>query len=243
MRQMIIAFTGLLLSATAGAQTGIGTTVPDQSARLDISSTTKGLLIPRMTDVEKLAIAQPAKGLLVFNTTTNQFEYNWNTPESPKWAAIRIDDQVWGKNSQAAIVTSRSGDKVGIGIDDNVDQKLTIGGSISIRKSQFLSSFSSTAHHLTTDDYFIHVTIWNGNTFTLNLPAAEEYDGQIIVLRFGNAGLDDSEGLFVLSPQGGAQLCMQDASCSQSSKMISAERTVMLQCFRNGTVNNWVQVN
>ena len=50
------------------AQTGIGTTTPDVSAKLDISSTTKGLLVPRMTATEKGAIATPAKGLLIYQT-------------------------------------------------------------------------------------------------------------------------------------------------------------------------------
>ena len=35
----------------------------------------KGLLIPRMTDAEKTAIASPAQGLMIFNTTTNSFQY------------------------------------------------------------------------------------------------------------------------------------------------------------------------
>jgi hypothetical protein len=47
---------------------GIGTSSPNSSAALDITSTTKGLLIPRMTGVQKNAIASPATGLLVFDT-------------------------------------------------------------------------------------------------------------------------------------------------------------------------------
>ncbi|MBL0144793.1 MAG: hypothetical protein IPP48_02570 [Chitinophagaceae bacterium] len=38
---------------------GIGTNTPNSSAQLDISSNTKGLLIPRMTDVEKNTISSP----------------------------------------------------------------------------------------------------------------------------------------------------------------------------------------
>lgn len=54
---------------------GIGTTSPHASAQLDVSSTTKGVLIPRMTDAEKNAIPSPAPGLLIFNTNTNSFQY------------------------------------------------------------------------------------------------------------------------------------------------------------------------
>jgi len=50
---------------------------PDASALLDIQSTTKGFLAPRMTTVERDAIVSPATGLQIYNTTTNQPEvYN-----------------------------------------------------------------------------------------------------------------------------------------------------------------------
>ena len=42
----------------------------DTSAMLDVSSTTKGALIPRMSTVQRNAIVQPATGLMVWNTTT-----------------------------------------------------------------------------------------------------------------------------------------------------------------------------
>ena len=47
---------------------GIGTTTPGNSAILDVSSTTKGLLAPRMTKAQKLAILNPADGLLLYQT-------------------------------------------------------------------------------------------------------------------------------------------------------------------------------
>ena len=45
---------------------------PDASAQLDISSTTKGFLPPRMTTTERNAISSPAAGLMIYNTTTNK---------------------------------------------------------------------------------------------------------------------------------------------------------------------------
>jgi len=47
---------------------------PDNSAMLDIKSTTGGLLIPRMTTVQRDSISSPAQSLLIFNTTTNCYE-------------------------------------------------------------------------------------------------------------------------------------------------------------------------
>lgn len=51
------------------AQIGIGTTSPDASSALDVSSTSKGLLVPRMTESQLLAISAPADGLQVYCTT------------------------------------------------------------------------------------------------------------------------------------------------------------------------------
>ena len=45
--------------------------LPDGSAILDVKSTTKGLLIPRMTVTQRIAIAFPATGLLVYQTDGN----------------------------------------------------------------------------------------------------------------------------------------------------------------------------
>ena len=62
--------TCLLLLATTQlqAQVGIGTTNPNTSAALDITSTTKGLLPPRMTYAQRQAISSPATGLMIYCT-------------------------------------------------------------------------------------------------------------------------------------------------------------------------------
>ena len=57
------------------AQVGFGTTSPNNSSILDITSTDKGLLTPRMTSTERIAIATPADGLLVYDLTDSAFYY------------------------------------------------------------------------------------------------------------------------------------------------------------------------
>ena len=59
-----------LLPGTGGVALGIST--PNSSATLDLSSTTKGLLPPRMTTAQRDAISSPTKGLVIFNDTTAQ---------------------------------------------------------------------------------------------------------------------------------------------------------------------------
>jgi len=68
MKQFFTLLAAVLLTATTYAQVGIGTTDPNGSAALDITSTTKGLLIPRMTNAQRKAISNPAAGLQVFVT-------------------------------------------------------------------------------------------------------------------------------------------------------------------------------
>ncbi len=77
---------------------GIGTTTPDVNAILELSSTTKGLLVPRLTTVQRTAmnpsLTGTQKGLLVFDTTDNVF-YFW---DGSAWTQI-------GAGSAPACVT------------------------------------------------------------------------------------------------------------------------------------------
>ena len=57
-----------MLALKTFGQVGINTTTPDPSAALDITSTTGGLLLPRMTNAERQAISNPAEGLMVYVT-------------------------------------------------------------------------------------------------------------------------------------------------------------------------------
>ena len=57
------------------AQVSINTdgTSPDSSAMLDVKSTTKGMLVPRLTSAQRTAVLNPAPGLLVYDTSTQSF--------------------------------------------------------------------------------------------------------------------------------------------------------------------------
>ena len=62
--------------------------LPDTSAMLDVSSSNKGFLAPRMTSTEQNAIPLPANGLLIYNTTENAFKVNTGTAASPVWTSL-----------------------------------------------------------------------------------------------------------------------------------------------------------
>ena len=90
---------------------GIGTTTPNTSSMLDVSATNKGMLVPRMTTVQRTAIASPAKGLLVFdNDISSFFFYNGTI-----WTELSTGapTNFWAANGSD--ISNTNGGKVGIG--------------------------------------------------------------------------------------------------------------------------------
>ena len=72
-------------SSGLSAQMVIGGSTPSPSAILDLQSTSKGLLPPRMSTVQRNAITSPTKGLILFNTTENRIQINQGEPDAPVW--------------------------------------------------------------------------------------------------------------------------------------------------------------
>ncbi|GIQ61277.1 hypothetical protein Flavo103_44120 [Flavobacterium collinsii] len=70
-----LVFLFLLFGLIANAQVGIGTITPNSSSILDLTSTTQGLLTPRMTTAQRTAITTPADGLIVYDTDLKVFYY------------------------------------------------------------------------------------------------------------------------------------------------------------------------
>lgn len=62
----------------------VGTTSPNAAALLDVSSTTRGFLPPRMTTAQRDAITSPPAGLMIYNTTTNKL----NVRTASSWEAV-----------------------------------------------------------------------------------------------------------------------------------------------------------
>ena len=93
---MATAATALIAFSAAQAQpvtdetgdVGIGTTVTDQSALLDMVSTDKGILIPRMNTVQRDLIATPAEGLMIYNTDDNSFQVWSSASGAAQWDRV-----------------------------------------------------------------------------------------------------------------------------------------------------------
>ncbi len=92
MKKIIICLLVIVNSQMLSAQNvGIGTATPNTSAQLDVASTTKGLLIPRMTTTERTAITPLPKGLMVFDSTSSSFWFY----EGAAWREIPAANKVW----------------------------------------------------------------------------------------------------------------------------------------------------
>jgi len=65
----------VLVTQTNYAQVGIGTVLPNTSSILDVNSTDKGILIPRMTTAQRNLIASPALSLMIFNMDEGVFNF------------------------------------------------------------------------------------------------------------------------------------------------------------------------
>lgn len=89
MKKLLLAIGVFALTQTADAQVGVGITSPDASSILELSSTAKGFLPPRMTAAQRNAIATPANGLLVFQTDgAAGLYYNAGTPAAKDWRTV-----------------------------------------------------------------------------------------------------------------------------------------------------------
>ena len=76
-----------LLFAQGGV--GIGTTLPDPSSRLEINSNSGGMLIPRMTKVQRNSIVNPATSLVIYQTDgIAGFYSNMGTSSNPAWVQL-----------------------------------------------------------------------------------------------------------------------------------------------------------
>ena len=120
MRKLIIVF--LLLGFSASAQVAVNTdgTNPDPSAMLDVKSTTRGMLVPRMTSAQRTAIVTPASGLLVFDSTTQSFWFY----SAGSWMELTDQSsQQWIPNGSSISYTSGN---VGVG-DASPASTFTVG--------------------------------------------------------------------------------------------------------------------
>jgi hypothetical protein len=123
---------------------------PDASAMLDVISDSKGMLIPRMTTAQRLVIANPANGLLVFDISTRSFWYRQSTrwieltnnyhglqdadhdtkvqvEESPDEDIIRFD--IGGEEAMVLTESLQDATRLELGTDNSIMIGRNVGGN------------------------------------------------------------------------------------------------------------------
>lgn len=99
---------------TAQNNLGVGTASPSASAKLDVSSTTQGFLMPRMSQSERDAISSPATGLMIFQTNNTPGFYYYT---GSAWQAVSSA----GSSSGASIYGNGSGGALTVAIGNTLD--------------------------------------------------------------------------------------------------------------------------
>ncbi len=131
----------LFFSASAFSQVGIGTTTPHASASLEVKSTSKGFLPPRvaLTSISDVStISSPATGLLIFNTATAGSTPNNVTPGYYYWNAtnwVRLEDN---SLSKITVLVGRGTD-VTLG---NLKVRIASSGNASLQVSTVSGTYS-----------------------------------------------------------------------------------------------------
>ena len=176
---MLLTGTMLLAVVQTKAQTKIGAAgAPDGSAMLEVTSGTgnnKGLLPPRMTTVQRNAIASPATGLMIYNTTANQMQVNTGTPAAPIWTVATVTTTGWNTtgnagtapatnfigttDNQPLAIRTNNTEKVSITSDGNVG----IGIATPVVKLQVRDTGDVTMLIGTPNGNRGHIALGNGN--------------------------------------------------------------------------------
>jgi Head domain of trimeric autotransporter adhesin len=145
MKKSLAAFVFICFVFSCKAQIGLGVTTPHPNAYFQINSTNKGVLLPRMTALQRIAIAPTAtaNGLIVYDTDSTAYMYWTGTA----WKKVGNDDGNWIKNGNNIYNSNFNTGFVGIGTNSPVarlhvaDSPVVFTGPVSEPAGGSLSSF------------------------------------------------------------------------------------------------------
>lgn len=152
------------------SQVGINTTTPDVSSALDITSSDSGLLIPRMTMVQRDAIANPANGLLIYQTDNTMGFYYY---DGIVWTPLNYGaaDDDWALSS-ANLYNTNSGN---VGIGTTVPTAKLHVDNTSVQSVLFNQDFETSFTPITTNGD----ALWSTQSSNVNNGTAAAVSGTI----------------------------------------------------------------
>jgi hypothetical protein len=152
----------ILFTQAILAQTGIGTTTPNASAKLEVSATDKGFLLPRMTAAQRGLIPSPANGLLVYQTDgVVGFYVNTGIPATPVWTRVNMD---WTRTGNDLSYTAGNVSTTGNLTGGNVSTSTISGFAANV-------ATISAAYNLTSADNGKIIQSTAASAITVTIPA------------------------------------------------------------------------
>jgi hypothetical protein len=140
---LLVAVTAQLVNAQNN-NVGIGTTSPNASAMLEINSSNKGLLLPRVADTS--SIASPAKGLVIYSNNNNKLWFYNGSRWQQSISNSGGMDSIWYKTQDSIVYTAKP--YVGINTDYSLiapQANLQVNGSLLVQGKLDYSSTAPTA--------------------------------------------------------------------------------------------------
>ncbi|MCD4724449.1 MAG: hypothetical protein K8R63_06360 [Bacteroidales bacterium] len=158
---MLLAFSFCIISDALSQGVAINTTGadPDNSAMLDVVSTTKGVLIPRMTQTQRNAISSPATGLMIFQTdnTAGLYCFDGSSWEILASGAIAINDLLDGKTGGNSVFLGS-----GAGTNDDATDNRNVGLGINA-----LNANTSGSNNTSIGAYSLQANVGGGGNSAL----------------------------------------------------------------------------
>ncbi|WP_425290911.1 tail fiber domain-containing protein [Spirosoma linguale] len=214
----------------ADGRVGIGTTSP--AAALDVSSTTSGILMPRLTTAQRDALVNPPASLMIWNTTDGDLQVNAGTPSVPVWVTSNNVTAYYGLRTRYGMGFATNG----AGYFSSSSLNYTGLGATGYT---YASSYGSAGGYVFTD----------GGTFALStyLPgtgnAAYGKQNAFVVANAGNVGLGTFTPTNTLHVVGDARITGM-ASGSATDNIVTADangvlRTMSFSAVAGSSTSLW----
>ncbi len=148
LKRLFLSIALINMTSVVQAQTGIGTSSPDPSARIDISSSNKGVLLPRvalLSAADATTIVSPAPSLLIYNTNASLpsgagVYINAGSAVAPSWLKLvtngAVDATHWDLDGNTLTASKGMGTKsnhdLPILTNNSEKMRVTAGGQVAI---------------------------------------------------------------------------------------------------------------